>query len=70
MVILDPVLKEVNLQEKILQSLNERKVDFFVFDNLTDGANTQEIEKAHPLPGFVQEIAKAGALINYIKEKK
>lgn len=46
MMILDPVLKEVNLQEKILQSLNERKVDFFVFDNLTDGANTQEIEKA------------------------
>lgn len=25
---------------------------------------------AHPLPGFVQEIADAGGLINYIKNKK
>lgn len=25
---------------------------------------------AHPLPGFVEDIAKAGGLINYIKEKK
>ena len=25
---------------------------------------------AHPLPGFVQDIAKAGGLINYIKENK
>ena len=31
---------------------------------------TGEKFKAHPLPGFVQEIAKAGGLINYIKEKK
>lgn len=31
---------------------------------------TGEKFKAHPLPGFVQEIARAGGLINYIKEKK
>ena len=34
-------------------------------ENLTTG----DIFQAHPLPGFVQEIAEAGGLINYIKEK-
>ena len=31
---------------------------------------TGDVFHAQPLPGFVQEIAKAGGLINYIKEKK
>lgn len=35
-------------------------------ENLTTG----DIFKAHPLPGFVQDIANAGGLINYIKSKK
>lgn len=35
-------------------------------ENLTTG----DVFQAQPLPGFVQEIAKAGGLINYIKEKK
>jgi 3-isopropylmalate/(R)-2-methylmalate dehydratase small subunit len=30
---------------------------------------TGDVFKAHPLPGFVQEIAQAGGLINYIKNK-
>lgn len=34
--------------------------------NLTTG----DVFHAHPLPGFVEDIAKAGGLINYIKEKK
>ena len=34
-------------------------------EDLTTGDKFQ----AHPLPGFVQDIAKAGGLINYIKEK-
>ena len=34
-------------------------------EDLTTGDKFQ----AHPLPGFVQDIAKAGCLINYIKEK-
>ena len=34
-------------------------------ENLTTG----DVFHAHPLPGFVQEIAKAGGLINYIKNK-
>ena len=31
---------------------------------------TGETFHAHPLPGFVQEIADAGGLINYIKNRK
>ncbi len=34
-------------------------------ENLTTG----DVFHAHPLPGFVQEIADAGGLINYIKNK-
>ena len=30
---------------------------------------TGDVFHAHPLPGFVQEIARAGGLINYIKKK-
>ena len=30
---------------------------------------TGDVFKAHPLPGFVQEIAQAGGLINYIKNR-
>ena len=33
--------------------------------NLTTG----DVFHAHPLPGFVQEIAQAGGLINYIRNK-
>ena len=35
-------------------------------ENLTTG----DVFKAPPLPGFIQDIAKAGGLINYVKEKK
>lgn len=31
---------------------------------------TGDVFHAHPLPGFVKDIAKAGGLINYIKEQK
>lgn len=35
-------------------------------ENLTTG----DVFTAPPLPGFIQNIAKAGGLINYVKEKK
>lgn len=35
-------------------------------ENLTTG----DVFKAPPLPGFIQDIAKAGGLINYVKGKK
>lgn len=36
-----------------------------VIENLTTG----DVFHANPLPGFIQDIAKAGGLIHYIKEK-
>lgn len=35
-------------------------------ENLTTG----DLFKAQPLPGFIQDIAKAGGLVNYVKESK
>ena len=62
MIILDPVLKDVNLTEKITEPLTERKIDYFIFDGLTDGANTKDIEKALVLAiqGHVHGIIAVG----------
>lgn len=46
MVIIDPVLKEVGSSTKILQSLTDRKVDFFTFDEITSAADTQIVSNA------------------------
>ena len=46
MIILDPILKDFNLAEKITQPLAERKIDFFIYDNFNDGATTKDIENA------------------------
>ena len=45
MVVMDPLLKEVNLVENILQPLAERKIEYFVFDELNDGANAETINQ-------------------------
>ena len=45
MVVMDPLLKEVNLAENILQPLAERKIEYFVFDELNDGANAETINQ-------------------------
>lgn len=46
MIVMDPILKNVGLQEKITKPLTERDVEFFVDENITAGANTKEIEMA------------------------
>ncbi|MCR5062312.1 MAG: iron-containing alcohol dehydrogenase [Treponema sp.] len=46
MVVMDPILKEVGLTEKILQSLTDRNIEFFVFSELPDGASTKAIQQA------------------------
>lgn len=46
MVIIDPMLKEVGISDKILQPLNEHKVDYFIFDQISNGPNSQTIEQA------------------------
>ncbi len=46
MVILDPILKEIGTSDKILQSLTDRKLDFFTFDEIPSGSDTQVITNA------------------------
>ena len=46
MLIIDPMLKEVGIADKILQPLDEHKIDFFTFDEISNGANTSTIEQA------------------------
>ena len=46
MVVIDPILKEVGLAEKIFNPLDEHKINYFVFDEISDGANTKTIEQA------------------------
>lgn len=46
MLVVDPVLKEFGLTEKITQSLKDRNVDFFSFEDITDGSSTKTIEQA------------------------
>ena len=46
MLIIDPMLKEVGISDKITQPLDEHKIDYFVFDEISNGANTQTIEQA------------------------
>ena len=46
MLIIDPMLKEVGISDKILQPLDEHKINYFVFDEISNGANTQTIEQA------------------------
>ena len=61
-----PLLEIGDAVEKISAG-DELKIDTATgtIENLTAG----DTYKAHPLPGFVQDIAKAGGLINYIKNK-
>lgn len=46
MLLLDPVLREVGLSEKITESLSNRKIDFIIFDEIPEGANSQVLENA------------------------
>ena len=40
------MLKEVGISDKILQPLDEHKIDYFIFDEITNGATTQIISQA------------------------
>lgn len=46
MVIIDPILKEVGLSKKILQSLTDRNMEFFIFNDIIDGATSKTVEQA------------------------
>ena len=62
MVILDPLLKEVNLTDKILQPLSEHQANYFVFNDLQNALNTKTLEQALKLAreGHIQGVIAAG----------
>ena len=43
MVIMDPVLKESGTSEKVLNSLKEKNVEYFVFDEVPNCADTETL---------------------------
>ena len=46
MVILDPMLREVGIADKVTKSLDDHSIEYFVFEELSDGAATKTIEQA------------------------
>ena len=46
MVIMDPILTEMKIQDKVVETLNDRKIENFVFNELTSGSNTKVVERA------------------------
>lgn len=46
MVVLDPVLKQVGISEKVTKPLDDGKIDYFIFDSVAGIANTQMVEQA------------------------
>ena len=62
MVILDPLLNEAKLAEKILQSLIDRKIESFVFAEIAEGNTSKVIERAVKLAreGHVHGIIAVG----------
>jgi len=46
MLVLDPILRQVGLADKITQSLNDRKVNFFVFEDISGISDTQTLAKS------------------------
>lgn len=62
MVIIDPFLNEAKVSEKIIQTLNDRKIENFIFSELTEGTSTKTISRALSLAkeGYVHGIITIG----------
>ena len=46
MVVLDPILKQVGISEKVTKPLDDGKIDYFIFDSVAGIANTLMVEQA------------------------
>ena len=59
-------LLEIGTEVEKIKAGDRLRVDMAtgVIENVTTG----DVFQAHPLPGFVQEIARAGGLIPYIQK--
>lgn len=61
-VIIDPLLKDVKLSDKVIQSLNDRKIEHFVFNEISEGTSSRTIERALSLAkqGHIQGVIAVG----------
>jgi len=62
-----PLLEIGDAVEKI-KAGDKLRID--VSAGTVENITTGDVFKAQPLPGFIQDIAKAGGLVNYVKESK
>ncbi|MDE6719623.1 MAG: iron-containing alcohol dehydrogenase, partial [Treponemataceae bacterium] len=46
MVVLDPILRDVGLAEKVIKSLDDHKVEFFTFEAVNGAATTELLGQA------------------------
>lgn len=62
MIIVDPVLNEMKIQDKIVQTLADRNVENFIFNELSEGANSKAAQRALALAkqGHVHGIIAVG----------
>ncbi|MCR5725054.1 MAG: iron-containing alcohol dehydrogenase [Treponema sp.] len=62
MLIVDPVLKELGTTEKITSALTDRGIDFFIFDAISETAETKTVDQALTLArqAHVQGVIAAG----------
>lgn len=62
MVIVDPVLNEMKIQDKVLQTLNDRNIECFIFNELSEGANSKTAQRALALAkqGHVHGVIAVG----------
>lgn len=62
MIIIDPILSEMKIQEKVTQTLNDRKIENFVFNELSEGNTTKTAQRALALAkeGHVHGIIAVG----------
>lgn len=61
-------LLEIGDQVEKIKAGDRIKVDLDA--GIVENLSTGESFKSQPLPGFIQDIAQAGGLVNYVKEKK
>ncbi|MCQ2578241.1 MAG: iron-containing alcohol dehydrogenase [Treponema sp.] len=62
LVIMDPILSDLNLAEKVSTSLDERKIECIKYGELTEGSSTKTIERALSLAreGHVHGVIAVG----------
>lgn len=64
LVVMDTILSEVGVAEKITQSLNERKIENFTFSDFSDGCSTKTLQRALTLAkeGHIHGVIAVGGM--------